>query len=171
MYLKKMLVSAINDIRPQLHPKAIEAIDELLIYTNNFDRCALHFGVTEFFSKNVDVVFGVVTEKDDEELEYEKLFNRTLEQEVKDSQFATHQENVLYCGDTKNLLSLLTRFHFDKGEGYWIYAQPDAWLHVEHKATMDPTDDTAWRGKDREVKVSVRSDQYCIVFTFKERIK
>ena len=171
MYLKKMLADAIKDIEHQLHPKAKEAIEDVLTYTNNFDRCTMHFGVTEFFSKAVHVVFGVVTEEDDkEELDEVKLFDRTIEEDVKNSQFATHQENVKYCGDTKKLLGILTKYCYDKGDGYWIYAKPDAWYHVDGKATLDLADEHTWRGKERMVSVYVRSSQYCMLFNFKEKI-
>lgn len=166
-----MLVDAIKEVEHHFHPKVKDALDTLLTYSGNFNRCKMHIGVNEFFSKNCSVAFGVYTEEDKQDELYEKeIYGELTPESLLNDQFASQFQNHLYCGDTKNLLSILTQFQYEQGEEYLIVATPDSWCKIGKKAYIDKEMLDEYHSKDREVRVYVKMKQYVFVFRFKERI-
>lgn len=171
MYLKKMLVDAIKEVEDQLHPEVNKALAVLMELVGDFKHFKGHFGVIEFYGKNCDVVFGVISQDGKQSiLEEESFFKTDLLTELRQNQFANQTQNSLYCGNTKHLLGLLTQFPLSQGDDYFIIATPDAWASEGDNAYIDQELLDERHQKDRQVDVSIRNKDYFMRFTFKERI-
>lgn len=89
---------------------------------------------------------------------------------IHEDQFATFEENKLYCRGTETLLELLTRYRSIKTEKAKILAAPNPNMWVQDKGVCRE-ENIAGLGNSRNARVMIECENFTLLFGFNEKVK